>query len=46
MVVAGAMHIPFMDAEALKTDAAQQEALFPAVQAVMEQVATIVARHR
>ncbi|MHB8108209.1 MAG: ethanolamine utilization protein EutJ [Candidatus Cryosericum sp.] len=45
LVVAGAMHIPFMDAEALKTNAAQQEALFPAVKAVMEKVATIVARH-
>ncbi|MFA4931376.1 MAG: ethanolamine utilization protein EutJ [Caldisericia bacterium] len=45
LVVAGAMHIPFMDAEALKTNAAEQATLFPAVKAVMEKVATIVARH-
>jgi ethanolamine utilization protein EutJ len=45
LVVAGAMHIPFMDAEALKTNAAKQAALFPAVEPVMEKVATIVARH-
>ena len=45
LVVAGAMHIPFLDAEALKTNAAEQEVLFPAVKAVMEKVGTIVARH-
>ena len=45
LVVAGGMHIPFMDAEALKTNAAKQAALFPAVEPVMEKVATIVARH-
>ena len=45
LVVAGAMHIPFMDAEALKTNVAEQEVLFPAVKAVMEKVGTIVARH-
>ena len=45
LVVAGRMHIPFMDAEALKTNAAKQAALFPAVEPVMEKVATIVARH-
>ncbi|MCE5193240.1 MAG: ethanolamine utilization protein EutJ [Candidatus Cryosericum sp.] len=45
LVVAGAMHIPFMDAEALKTNPAEQARLFPAVKAVMEKVATIVSRH-
>ena len=45
LVVAGAMHIPFMDAEALKTNKAEQASLFPAVKAVMEKVATIVERH-
>jgi len=45
LVVAGAMHIPFMDAEALKTNPAEQASLFPAVKAVMEKVATIVSRH-
>ncbi|HEY9093680.1 MAG TPA: ethanolamine utilization protein EutJ [Candidatus Cryosericum sp.] len=45
LVVAGAMHIPFMEAEALKTNASQQETLFPAIKPVMEKVATIVSRH-
>jgi ethanolamine utilization protein EutJ len=45
LVVAGAMHIPFMDAEALKTNPAEQASLFPAIKAVMEKVATIVSRH-
>ncbi|MEN6550694.1 MAG: ethanolamine utilization protein EutJ [Candidatus Cryosericum sp.] len=45
LVVAGAMHIPFMEAEALKTNASQQPTLFPAIKPVMEKVATIVSRH-
>ena len=45
LVIAGAMHIPFMDAETLKTNRAEQTRLFPAIEAVMEKVATIVSRH-
>ncbi|HOX32103.1 MAG TPA: ethanolamine utilization protein EutJ [Spirochaetales bacterium] len=45
LVVSGAMGIPFMEAEALKTNAAEQARLFPAVKPVMEKVATIVSRH-
>lgn len=45
LVIAGAMHIPFMEAEALKTNPAEQATLFPAIKAVMEKVATIVSRH-
>jgi ethanolamine utilization protein EutJ len=45
LVVAGAMHLPFMEAEALKTNRDEQARLFPAVRAVMEKVATIVLNH-
>ncbi len=45
LVVAGAHGMPFEQAEAMKTDAAQQARLFPVVRPVMEKVATIVARH-
>ncbi len=45
LVIAGAMHIPFMEAEAMKTNPAEQATLFPAIKAVMEKVATIVSRH-
>lgn len=45
LVVAGALNLPFMEAEALKTNAAEQSKLFPSVKPVMEKVATIVSRH-
>ncbi len=45
LVLAGAHHIPFEEAEALKTDPAAQDRLFPIVRPVMEKVATIIARH-
>ncbi len=45
LVIAGARDIPFEDAERVKTDPAQQPALFPVVRPVLEKVASIVARH-
>jgi ethanolamine utilization protein EutJ len=45
LVVAGALGVPFEEAERLKTDPAQQARLLPVVRPVMEKVATIVARH-
>jgi ethanolamine utilization protein EutJ len=45
LVVAGAMKVPFEQAEALKQDPSQQARLFPVVRPVMEKVATIVARN-
>ncbi len=45
LVVAGALKIPFEEAEQLKTDAREQARLFPLVEPVMEKVGTIVARH-
>lgn len=45
LVVAGALGVPFDEAEALKTDARHQAALFPVVRPVMEKVATIVTRN-
>ncbi|MBI4791000.1 MAG: ethanolamine utilization protein EutJ [Chloroflexi bacterium] len=45
LVIAGALNIPFEDAENLKVDARQQDRLYPIVRPVMEKVATIVARH-
>jgi ethanolamine utilization protein EutJ len=45
LVVAGAMGIPFMEAEALKTNRAEQAKLFPALKPVMEKVSTIVKKH-
>ncbi len=44
LVIAGALRIPFDEAEAMKKDPAQQQRLFPLVRPVMEKVATIVAR--
>jgi ethanolamine utilization protein EutJ len=44
LVIAGALGIPFDEAEALKVDPAEQARLFPLVRPVMEKVATIVAR--
>ncbi|OQY96745.1 MAG: ethanolamine utilization protein EutJ [Chloroflexi bacterium UTCFX4] len=44
LVIAGALNISFEQAEKLKTDAAQQQRLFPLIEPVMEKVGTIVAR--
>lgn len=45
LVIAGALDLPFEQAEAIKLDPAEQPRLFPLVRAVMEKVAAIVARH-
>jgi ethanolamine utilization protein EutJ len=45
LVIAGALGIPFEEAEALKQDPAEQPRLFRVVRPVMEKVATIVARN-
>jgi ethanolamine utilization protein EutJ len=45
LVIAGALGVPFEEAERLKTDPAEQRRLLPLVRPVMEKVATIVARH-
>lgn len=45
LVLAGAHHISFEEAEVMKTDPAAQGRLFPIVRPVMEKVATIIARH-
>ncbi|MBI4675125.1 MAG: ethanolamine utilization protein EutJ [Chloroflexi bacterium] len=45
LVIAGALDIPFEQAEELKTDPREQARLFPLVEPVMEKVGTIVARH-
>ncbi len=45
LVIAGALHIPFMEAEAKKTNRRHQADLFPIIRPVMEKVGTIVARH-
>lgn len=45
LVIAGAMGIPFMEAEALKKDRTKQESLFIVVRPVMEKVASIISKH-
>lgn len=45
LVIAGARNLSFEQAEELKKDPRQQEALFPLVRPVMEKVGTIVNRH-
>lgn len=45
LVIAGALDIPFEEAEKLKTDPYQQDRLYPLTVPVMEKVGTIVARH-
>ncbi len=45
LVIAGALNISFEDAEKLKTNAREQDRLYPMVRPVMEKVGTIVARH-
>ncbi len=44
LVISGAMNISFEQAEKLKTDAREQDRLFPIVSPVMEKVGTIAAR--
>lgn len=44
LVIAGALDIPFEQAEKLKTNPTEQPRLFPLVEPVMEKVATIIAR--
>jgi ethanolamine utilization protein EutJ len=44
LVIAGALDIPFEEAERLKIDPREQPRLFPLVEPVMEKVATIVRR--
>jgi ethanolamine utilization protein EutJ len=44
LVIAGALGVPFEEAEALKQDPLQHRRLLPIVRPVMEKVATIVAR--
>ncbi|HOU23195.1 MAG TPA: ethanolamine utilization protein EutJ [Anaerolineae bacterium] len=45
LVIAGALHIPYMEAEQRKTNRRHQAELFPIIRPVMEKVGTIVARH-
>ena len=45
LVIAGALNLSLEQAEALKTDPAEQERLFPLVRPVMEKVASITSRH-
>jgi ethanolamine utilization protein EutJ len=45
LVIAGAHHISFEEAEAMKTNLAEQKRLFPIVRPVMEKVGSIIARH-
>jgi ethanolamine utilization protein EutJ len=45
LVIAGALGIPFEDAEQLKVTPAEQARLLPVVRPVMEKVASIVQRH-
>jgi len=45
LVIAGAHHISFEEAEVLKTNPAEQNRLFPVIRPVMEKVGTIIARH-
>lgn len=44
LVIAGSLDIPFEEAEERKIDPAQQSSLFPAIQAVMEKVGSIINR--
>lgn len=45
LVIAGAMGIPFEEAEQIKKDPQQQPRLFPLVRPVMEKVGSIISRH-
>ena len=45
LVIAGALDIPFEEAENLKINPAEQSRLFPVIRPVMEKVGSIVQRH-
>lgn len=45
LVLSGAYHISFAEAEKMKTDFAKHRELFPVVKPVMEKVASIIGRH-
>lgn len=45
LVIAGALDIPFEEAERLKLDPLQQPRLFPLIRPVMEKVGSIINRH-
>lgn len=45
LVIAGAHHIPFEEAEAMKLDPANHGRLLPVIRPVLEKIATIVQRH-
>lgn len=45
LVIAGAMNIPFGEAEKLKVDHSQAQKIYPIVYPVMQKVGSIVARH-
>jgi ethanolamine utilization protein EutJ len=45
LVIAGALDIPFEQAEALKIDPREQTRLFPVIRPVMEKVGSIINRH-
>ena len=44
-MIAGALNLPFDEAEALKIRKSEQPALLPLVRPVMEKVASIIVRH-
>jgi ethanolamine utilization protein EutJ len=45
LVIAGALNIPFAEAEALKIDPGEQARLLPVIRPVMEKVGSIIARN-
>ncbi|MGE5484786.1 MAG: ethanolamine utilization protein EutJ [Ignavibacteriales bacterium] len=45
LVIAGALKIPFAEAEAIKTDPVRQAEVLPLVKPVIQKVATIIKRH-
>ena len=45
LVISGALHKPFPEAEALKKDREMQSELLPLIKPVMEKIATIIGRH-
>jgi len=45
LVISGALHIKFAEAETIKKDKEKQEELFPHIKPVMEKIATIIERH-
>lgn len=45
LVIAGAMHKKFAEAEAIKKEKEMQSELFPVIKPVLEKIATIIGRH-